>query len=119
MREILSTWREAIETELGTARADLGAAIEAVTTAEVEVAVARRSRRGLGDAVARLGPNRAIAGALSWRVREHDAALGQVDGKLVRAKNEVKNCRARIADLEDALSQIERMAEPQIIEVAA
>ncbi len=118
MQEILLSWRVAIQADLQTARADLVTGTRAVAAAEIEVAEAKRERAALAAAVARLGQNPTISGALHGRIRKHDEELSQVSGRLVRAKHEAANCRARIADLEAALEQLDRMA-PVEIEVAA
>jgi hypothetical protein len=106
-------WRAEIAADLATARETLAAEQDALTAAEAEVLAAKRERREITEAIGRIGPRPALANALHFRVREHEATLGQVDGKLVRARNDIKTSHARIRDLEDALQQIAAMLPPE------
>lgn len=108
----LATWRAEIAADLETARATLGVNLEALAAAEAAVSEAKRGRRELAEAIERIGSHPTLAGALQWRVREHDAALVQVDAGVVRARNDAKASHASIRDLEDALRQIDAMTPP-------
>jgi chromosome segregation ATPase len=103
------TWRQEISADLSLARETLAAEQEALTAAEAEVLAAKRERREITEAIGRIGQHPVLASALHFRVREHENSLGQVDGKLVRARNDIKNSYAKIKDMEDALQQIETM----------
>ncbi len=106
------TWRAEIAADLESARADLASNLEALAEAEAAVQEAKRGRRELAAAIARIGQHPTLAGALQWRVHAHDAALVQVDAGVVRARGDVKSSHAKIRDLEDALLQLHAMAPP-------
>jgi septal ring factor EnvC (AmiA/AmiB activator) len=102
-------WRREIEADLEIARTELLAGLDAMTAAEQAVAAAKRERRKLNEAIEKLDRTATLGSALHWRIREHENTLIQVDGQLVRARNDVKSARSRITDFEQSMAQIDRM----------
>jgi chromosome segregation ATPase len=105
-----NAWRSEIAEELAQARQEFAAASAAVVSATEPAAAAKRELRELTMAFGRLPPGSAIASALIVRREQLERELGNVEGRLTRARLMLANARQRVADLTEALDQLATIA---------
>ena len=109
MTEIFNAWRSEIIAELAEAETELSAGQEALRAAEAEAASAKAERRALTDALANLPIGIPMATALRLRLQDHENRLRDADGAVVRCRGAVKLAHHRIADLRQALTQLDEL----------
>ena len=115
---IFDIWRKEISTELSQAETSLAEALASLTAAEQSARVERIERVAFDNAFERRAARQALAGALAVRYRQQQDRMRSAEGALVRARNEVETLRRRVADLRDAVAQIDEIA-PEAIEQEA
>jgi chromosome segregation ATPase len=115
---VFDEWREEITVELAQAEKELTSALAAVATAEQAARDERSERVAFEDALARHDARQSLAGALAVRLRRHQEKLRAAEAALARARNEVESQRRRVADLRDAITQIDEIAPAEEAEAA-
>jgi len=105
-----TAWRLEIIAALDQARARLAAGQAALFDAELTAADSKRELRMLNAATEKLGPRISLASALFNRIHAHRTMLQAADGEVVRARHEIAAAHSLISDLQEAVTQIDRMA---------
>jgi uncharacterized coiled-coil DUF342 family protein len=108
--EIFATWRGEIAAELDAAQQQLAAATDELRQATEAADAAKAERDEVAAIVGGLGGRRQLASALAWRYRGHFADLGRPDGRVAQARELAKEAHRKIADLTEALEQLDEIA---------
>lgn len=114
------TWKTEIAAELTAAKAEVEAATAEVAAAEGATRQARLERHAFNAAVSKIGDRAPLANALAARIQRHADVAREPETRLVRARNTLESARRKVADLNDALVQLDLAApSPPVPEIEA
>ena len=109
MDPIFETWRADIEQQLDEARVHLAECQEELEAAAVAERDGKISRADLDAAFGKLGRHQVATALLNRRFAREDE-LKQAEARMVAAGFAVKNAKYQLADLEQALRQLDEIA---------
>ena len=109
MRATIEGWRNELEGEIQEAEAQLADALAAQAAAEADRDAAAELHRSLRHALVALPAAEPLAHAVAHRIARCDAAAYDAAGTVLRAAGQVAAMRTRIADLELARRQFDRL----------
>jgi hypothetical protein len=112
---LFAAWRAEIEAELLETQQALADAHVSLREACAACEVAEAARHDLYDAVA--GLRQPVSWALSARVRFADQDVGPAQGAVAQARGLIKACREKVADLEQALTEIAQLMPAPLLVV--
>jgi phage shock protein A len=106
------TWKTEIAAELAAAKVAVETAAVEVAAAEAATRQSRIERHAFNAAVSKIGDRAPLANALAARIQRHADVAREPETRLVRARNTLESARRQVADLRDALAQLDIAAPP-------
>jgi hypothetical protein len=120
MDPIFKTWRAEIEQQQDEARVHLAECQEDLSAAIIADREAKITRADLAAAFGKLGRHQVATALLNRRYAREDE-LKQAEARMVAAGSALKNAKYQLADLEQALRQLDEIApaeQPEHAEAA-